>query len=346
MLPDGGERFPDPRSEPDGDLAQRLEHVFLACRLHLLLVEDVAGAAVRGAQPEDILRAQAGNRPFEHGSARRALADISGQRRRERRIRRLPHQRQDVLNALLRHQAEKRRLLQLDGQPLAERRVEHRIAGCVREIGEHNRVPVRELRLSAREAVRGDGSCGNDDGCDRSQDAPAHCGAPIGNGLVAARGGVGRLRVALQALEIRTHVGRVLIAQAPILFDRLEDHIVQPRRDGRLHAGRRRRLLVQNRGRDDGAGRAGECRPPDRHLVQHQAEREQIGSRVELFAAQLLGRHVGHGADGAAGAGQQRIGLPRLTRYSRRRSAADLLLRRGRNRGSSVRAPSAGCSRA
>ena len=33
-----------------------------------------------------------------------------------------------------------------------------------------------------------------------------------------------------------------------------------------------------------------------RHLVEHDAEREQVGARVELPAARLLGRHVRHRA--------------------------------------------------
>jgi hypothetical protein len=40
------------------------------------------------------------------------------------------------------------------------------------------------------------------------------------------------------------------------------------------------------------------------HLVEHGAEAEQVAARVELLAAGLLGRHVGHGAHGDAGRGQ------------------------------------------
>src|SRR5258706_5668178 len=43
------------------------------------------------------------------------------------------------------------------------------------------------------------------------------------------------------------------------------------------------------------------------HLIEHGAEREQVGAGVKIFAARLLGRHIGHGADGRSGAGQERL---------------------------------------
>ena len=114
MLLDGGERFSDPRSKPDGDLAQRLEHIFLARRLHLLLVEDVAGAAARCAKAQHVLGPDGRDRTFQHGCARRPLADFTGYRGRQRCGRRLSHQRQDVLNPLVGDKTEERRLLKLD----------------------------------------------------------------------------------------------------------------------------------------------------------------------------------------------------------------------------------------
>ena len=58
VLFDGRERFADPGSERLRDLTQRIQDVFFPRRLHLLLVEDVAGAAVPGAQA----RARIGSR--------------------------------------------------------------------------------------------------------------------------------------------------------------------------------------------------------------------------------------------------------------------------------------------
>jgi hypothetical protein len=63
---------------------------------------------------------------------------------------------------------------------------------------------------------------------------------------------------------------------------------------------------VKDCGSDDGAGRSGEGGTSGRHLKEDQTEREDVGSRVDLVAAQLLRRHVGERADRGAFAGQHR----------------------------------------
>ena len=62
------------------------------------------------------------------------------------RIFRLSHQRQRLLDLLIRNQAEERGLLKLHGQSLAQRVVKHRIAGLVLEVREDDRVLLRESR--------------------------------------------------------------------------------------------------------------------------------------------------------------------------------------------------------
>ncbi len=47
--------------------------------------------------------------------------------------------------------------------------------------------------------------------------------------------------------------------------------------------------------------RTPERRLPCRSLVQHRAEREQVGPEIERLAAGLLGRHVGDRPDGGPG---------------------------------------------
>ena len=54
---------------------------------------------------------------------------------------------------------------------------------------------------------------------------------------------------------------------------------------------------VQDRVEDRRRGRATERQRARRHLVQHDAEREEVGARVELLAARLLRRHVRDRAD-------------------------------------------------
>ena len=71
---------------------------------------------------------------------------------------------------------------------------------------------------------------------------------------------------------------------------------------------RRRRRIVENRGRGHGTRGSVERPAASRHLVEHQPEREEIRACVQRCAAQLLRRHVGQRADGGAGIGERRMG--------------------------------------
>ena len=58
-------------------------------------------------------------------------------------------------------------------------------------------------------------------------------------------------------------------------------------------------------GFEDCAARlAAEGKDAGGHFVEHRTEGEKIGAGVHCFSADLLGRHVGDGADGGAGAGE------------------------------------------
>ena len=86
---------------------------------------------------------------------------------------RLVHQSQRSANAIVGDQTEERRLLELHREALSQRFVEHRIAGRVGELGEHDAVLVGELRLSRIEAVAhsGQSDCGGSSGNDCPTDA-------------------------------------------------------------------------------------------------------------------------------------------------------------------------------
>ncbi len=77
-------------------------------------------------------------------------------------------------------------------------------------------------------------------------------------------------------------------------------------RDGAARAGERPRVLGDAPG-DDRLGRGpGEWRFAGHHLVEHAAERVDVGAAVEVgLAAGLLGTHVGRGADGEPGLGER-----------------------------------------
>ena len=144
MLCNRSERFADTCSERAGDQAQCAQHVFFPSGLHLLLVEDVPSAAVPGAQSQNILASETGQRAFQDGSARGSLADLLCDLGSQRRVSRLTHQMQRPLNTLLRNEAEKGRLFELHGEALAECSVEHWIACPVFEISEDDRIFLRK----------------------------------------------------------------------------------------------------------------------------------------------------------------------------------------------------------
>ena len=274
MLLDGGERFAHSRSETGRNLAECAQDLFFPRRLRLLVGEDVAGRAVLRAQAEDVLTAERRDRSFQDGGAAgpdaHALRDVGGQSC----IRRLVHQRQRSADAFVGDEAEERRLLQLHRESLSQRLVEHRIAGRVGELGEHDRVlvgqaptPVADRRRSPRAA---------------SATAAAAAATTVQRGacrrgpLIAA--GQRRVRSASEALEIGPQVGRVLITKIAIRLQALRDDALQlgrcldPQPDGR----RGPRALG--------------------HFVQHQADAPEVGAVIDRLAARLLRSHVGDGS--------------------------------------------------
>ena len=295
MFLDGGERFSNSRSKPRRNLTECAQHIFFPRRLRLLVGEDVAGRAVCRAQAEDVLTAKRRDRSFQDGRAAgpdaHALRNVGSQSR----IRRLVHQWQRSSDALLGDEAEERRLLKLHRQSLSQRIVEHRIAGRVGELGEHDRVLVGQLRLSRIEEVAhsGQGDCGGGSG----NDCPT--GACLRGRLIAAR--QRRVRSAFEALEISPQVGRVLITKIAIRLQALRDDALQLRR----------RLDAQPDG----------LRGPRAldHFVEHQAEAPDVGAVIHGLAAGLLRRHVGGGSHhdtlpraGNRGHVRLRCGRPRI----------------------------------
>ena len=106
------------------------------------------------AQAEDVLTAERRDRSFQDGGAggpdAHALRNVGSQPR----IRRLVHQQQRSSDAVVGDEAEERRLLELYRESLSQRIVEHRIAGRVGELGEHDRVLVGERRRTAADRSR------------------------------------------------------------------------------------------------------------------------------------------------------------------------------------------------
>ena len=95
-----------------------------------------------------------------------------------------------------------------------------------------------------------------------------------------------------QRLQVKGEVGRRLEAVGRVLLDTvLHDQVHAGREVGQPGGV----LLQRGAHRLDG-GAAVEGPPASQHLVEDHSEREDVGAMVHRLAADLLGRHVAHGA--------------------------------------------------
>ena len=85
-----------------------MKHLFLACRLELLLVEEISGAAVLGAETDDVLIPEARNRSGDEGRAAGSDAEVARNRVGQPCVGSLSHQLQCAANALVGDDAQKR----------------------------------------------------------------------------------------------------------------------------------------------------------------------------------------------------------------------------------------------
>ena len=108
----------------------------------------------------------------------------------------------------------------------------------------------------------------------------------------------------LQVAKLVEHVARRLVAVARVLLQAAAENSRQMRRQVRAQLRNRRGLVAQDRGDHVHRARAVERTFAGQHLIEHDAEREDVGPRVDLPAARLLGRHVGHRAEDLALPGQ------------------------------------------
>src|SRR5262249_19159261 len=150
---------------------------------------------------------------------------------------------------------------------------EQRVARRVREIGEDNRVLVREfwrvvkIQVACCDERQHSGS--------RSNHLPPLRDGGCGSGL-PARCQPHPIPVPLQALEVGASLRSVLVAEAPVLLQALDNDTVQLYRDRGVKADRTNWTLVQD-GIEDGPNRvAAERRSPGGHLIEHYSVGEQI----------------------------------------------------------------------
>ena len=111
-----------------------------------------------------------------------------------------------------------------------------------------------------------------------------------------------------QLAQVLPHVARRLVAEGRRLLQRARHDRVERLRHHGIQRRRRRRRLVQDLVDDLGRRRPGKRHPAGRQLVEHDAEREQVGAMIDAASERLLRRHVRDGADHHAGDGHLLLG--------------------------------------
>ena len=94
------QRLADARSESAGDLAERVQNLFLLGHLDLFFIENVPVPAVLRAEAQYILTADGCKRTLQHGCTAAPCANLLSDFRREFCIGRLLHQRQHLADTL------------------------------------------------------------------------------------------------------------------------------------------------------------------------------------------------------------------------------------------------------
>ncbi len=142
------------------------------------------------------------------------------------------------------------------------------------------------------------------------------------------RRGLGRHHAGLardpahQRLEVVAEGGHRLVAVAGVLRHRAVEQRLQQRERPRIDLADRARRLVDHGVQDFDRVAAAERRAARDHLVEHDAEAEDVGAVVGDLAARLLGRAVAHRAVGHADLGDGVV-RPRRRRALRLRVVGD-----------------------
>ena len=248
-------------------------------RFHLLARHHVAGLRVDRFEREDVVASERCDRAGEQRLQLLALRDFARDRARDRLVGRALHQPQGVAHAFVRKHLQERRLLERDRQRHLQRAVEHRLAGGVREVGQHDGV-VRGQRLIAapRQEER------NGDDAERHDGGNARCQLPPSRLARALLGSCARSR----ARHRRQAVGDRLRRCRPgvrIRRERLQDDALELRVDVRQERRRPYRIHPRTGSRERVLS--------DEQFVQEQPQRVDVGPlRQRRARQQLFGRHV------------------------------------------------------
>src|SRR5437762_10274031 len=94
----------------------------------------------------------------------------------------------------------------------------------------------------------------------------------------------------------------MLVANIAILFQGFVDDSFKFDWEAGIQPDCRGWRSIQNGFEDHPRCVAPEWQRSSAHLIQHRAERKQVGASIEFLPSNLLRRHIGYGAEGRAGA--------------------------------------------
>src|SRR5581483_6458110 len=93
-------------------------------------------------------------------------------------------------------------------------------------------------------------------------------------------------------LQIEADLGRGVMAQLRLDLEAAQDDLLQPGRDVRTQAARRRRIVIEAAAPLPDRGRLAERPLAGGEEIENDAEREQVAARIVADADELLGRDI------------------------------------------------------
>ena len=156
------ERFSQFFAQPRCGASERGEHLLGAGGFNLFARHHVAALGIDGFEREHVVAAEFADRPRHQRLQLLAARDVAGELTRHALIRRSLHQPQRLPHAVVWEHLEERGLFQGNRKRNLQRAVEYRLVRVVDEVGEDDRVAVRERRRPRQEARGEHGGHSND----------------------------------------------------------------------------------------------------------------------------------------------------------------------------------------
>jgi len=116
--------------------------------------------------------------------------------------------------------------------------------------------------------------------------------------------GAARGRVAFEAFQVSAKFGGGLAAEVAVFLETFGEELVEFVGDIGIEASEGSRSFVENGVEDSARALSLERERAGSHFVEDYSEGKEVGAGIEFLAEDLLGRHVGDGAESAARTGE------------------------------------------